>query len=177
MKADGVALATVIANGVSAIALLAALTREKGELRLRLSRLRVSLPQLKKMLRIGVPAGLQSSIFAFSSIIIQFAINSLGETVMAGSSAGFSIEVLSFHIASAFAQACTTFVGQNAGAGQFDRCREVFKVSLIEGMAATLSLISFLILFGREIPLAFEGMNMNYSRFVCIYWKILGKSG
>ena len=64
-------------------------------------------------MRIGLPAGIQSAVFAISNIVIQSAINSLGTVVMAASSAAFNIEIITYDILNAFSQACTTFVGQN----------------------------------------------------------------
>ena len=72
----------------------------------------------KRILRIGLPAGIQSGVFSLANIIIQSAINSLGTVVMAASSAAFNIEIFTYDIVNAFGQACTTFVGQNFGAGE-----------------------------------------------------------
>ena len=74
-------------------------------------------------MQIGIPAGIQSAVFSISNIVIQSAINSLGTMVMAASSAAFNIEVVAYDVLNSFSQACTTFVGQNYGAGKLDRYR------------------------------------------------------
>lgn len=106
---------------------------------------------LKEILRIGVPAGVQSAVFALSNIVIQAAINGLGADVMAASAAAFNLEILAYIFVNAFGQACTTFVGQNFGAGRIDRCLKVAKITVIQNLIATL-LISGVIIY-LETPL------------------------
>ena len=78
---------------------------------------------LGQILRIGIPAGIQGMIFSFANIIVQSAVNSLGTTVMAASSAAFNLEIFAYYIMNSFGQACTTFVGQNIGAGKTERAK------------------------------------------------------
>lgn len=75
-----------------------------------------------QIMKIGLPAGIQSAVFAVSNIVIQSAINSLGKVVMAASSAAYNIEIFAYDVMNSFSQACTTFVGQNYGAKQIKRC-------------------------------------------------------
>ena len=124
MTVNGVAIATVISNGVSAILLYRRLRRTTQSIHLEPKQLRIDGPMLRRILRIGLPAGLQSAIFCISNIVIQAAINSLGTVVMAASSAAYNIEVVTYYILNSFSQACTTFVGQNFGAGEIRRCRK-----------------------------------------------------
>ena len=135
MTVNGVAIATVLSNAVSAIILYRKLRRSTLEIRLDPRALRVDRASLKQILRIGLPAGVQSAVFALSNIIVQSAINSLGTIVMAASSAAFNIEVFTYDILNSFSQACTTFVGQNYGAGDVKRCRKTLALCLIEGAA------------------------------------------
>ena len=144
MSANGVALATVISNGASALWLLIGLLRTDGPTRLSFSSLRIDRAILRRMLRIGVPTGMQGMVFSISNILIQSAINSLGAEIMAASSAAFNMEIFVYYVLNAFGQACTTFTGQNVGAGQRERCRSVLRWSL---------LLSFILTAGLGIAL------------------------
>ena len=79
-----------------------------------------------------MPAGIQSAVFALANIIIQAAINSLGTVVIAASSAAFNIEIFAYDILNSFGQACTTFVGQNHGAGKIERCKKHYIFALLK---------------------------------------------
>ncbi|MGN0193957.1 MAG: MATE family efflux transporter [Pseudoramibacter sp.] len=129
---DGVATATVISNLISSAFLLWRLFREDTAIHLERQQIRVNGAILKKILRIGVPAGVQSAVFSVANIVIQSSVNSLGAAAMAGSSASLNLEALTFWIFNAFGQAATTFVGQNDGAGRPERCRRVLSLTLIE---------------------------------------------
>ena len=96
-------------------------------------------------------ARVKSSLFSVSNIVIQSAINSLGTVVMAASSAAFNIEILTFDIIDAFSQACTTFVGQNYGAGKIERCKKTLKLCMFEGLAALVLAIAILLFFGKPL--------------------------
>lgn len=112
MNVEGVATATVIANLLSAIVLFIELMREKSDIKINSIKLKFDTDIMKRILAIGVPAGIQGSLFAFSNIIIQAAINSLGADAMAGSAAGYNVEILIYFIINAYGQAGTTFIGQ-----------------------------------------------------------------
>ncbi len=127
MGVGGVALATVIANAVAASMVVYFLVKEKGAVRLEPRHMRVSGGELSKMLKIGLPAGLQGVVFSFSNVAIQGAINSFGSEAMAGSAAALFYEQLCYFVMASFNGAATTFVGQNYGAGQHERCRAVMK--------------------------------------------------
>ena len=151
MTVNGVAIATVISNGVSAILLFLRLRRTNQSIHLELKQLRMDGAILRRILRIGLPAGLQSAIFCISNIVIQAAINSLGTVVMAASSAAYNIEVITYYILNSFSQACTTFVGQNFGAGEIQRCRKTLLLCLAEGILALLVGIGLILFFGKEL--------------------------
>lgn len=151
MTVDGVAVATVISNVVSSGILLLCLIKEKSEIRLVRKDFYFDLGAFKRICRIGIPAGLQGAVFAVANIIIQAAINSLGTTVMAASSAAFNVECFGYYIFNSFTQACTTFVGQNNGAGKIERCRKTLLICFAED-AVALAVSSFLTLFfGHQI--------------------------
>lgn len=151
MSVSGVAIATVISNVVSSVILFVKLRRTELDIHLDPKKLRIDLPILRRILAIGLPAGVQSSLFSVSNIVIQSAINSLGTVVMAASSAAFNIEILTFDILDAFSQACTTFVGQNYGAGKIDRCKKTLKLCMLEGLAALVAAIAILLFFGKPL--------------------------
>ena len=148
MASGGVALATVIANGISFLMMFVILLRTDGPTHLDLRQLRIDVPLFKQMLAIGIPAGLQGMVFSISNVQIQSSINSLGAYAMAGSSAAYNIEILSYFVVNAFGQACTTFTGQNVGAGQRDRCMKVLALCVVMGAIATTA-FSLLLFFFR----------------------------
>ena len=151
MSVSGVAIATVISNAVSSVILFVKLRRTELDIHLDPKQLRIDMQILGRILRIGLPAGVQSSLFAVSNIVIQSAINSLGTVVMAASSAAFNIEIFTFDILDAFSQACTTFVGQNYGAGKIDRCKKTLKLCMLEGLIALVTAIAILLFFGKPL--------------------------
>lgn len=173
MTVNGVALATVISNLVSSLILLRALIKSDDMIQLKISDLKIDGPILKNILRIGIPAGIQSAVFSFANIIIQGAINSLGKIVMAGSSIAFNIEVFAHDILISYGQACTTFVGQNYGAGKIDRCKRSFWLCYLEGCIFTALAIGIILLFGRDLLGIFnqnpEVIKIGYYRLVMIF--------
>ena len=130
MDVDGVAAATVLANAVSSMLLLRQLIREESLIRVDLKHLIFDTASLSQIIRIGFPAAIQSMVFSISNLCVQSAINSLGSDVMAASSAAFNIEIFIFFIINAFGQTLVTFVGQNHGACEYRRCREIVKKTL-----------------------------------------------
>ncbi len=172
MTVNGVAIATVIANAVSSVLLFYKLCHAQHMIRLEPRKLRIDAAILKRILRIGLPAGIQSAVFAVSNIVIQSAINSLGTVVMAASSAAFNIEIITYDILNSFAQACTTFVGQNYGAGKLDRCKKTLALCLIEGAAVLAAAISLILFFGRPLLSIFnsdpEVVSVGYIRLVMV---------
>lgn len=174
MTTDGVALATVLANGISALILLIALIHTDKPVALRRHKVELDGILLKKIVAIGLPAGVQSAMFSVANICIQSAINSLGGIVMAASSAAYNIEIMNYYVLNSFAQACTTFTGQNDGAGQHRRCRAVFKRCMLLDVAITLVTGGLLLLFGRSLLHLFntESLVIEYGMVRLIY--ILG---
>lgn len=172
MSVEGVAIATVISNAISAAILFVKLLKETDYIHLDLKELSIDRRILGKIIAIGLPAGIQSGVFSLANIIIQSSINSLGTVVIAASSAALNIEVFVYYIINSFAQACTTFTSQNYGAGQLDRCRKVYRLSLGEDALALLVSASFVILFGKQLIAIFnndaEVIETGYIRLVMI---------
>lgn len=144
MDVDGVAIATVMANVISSMMLLYKLRKEEGFIKVRVTRLWIDRPVLMQIIRIGLPAALQSTVFSISNLCVQSAVNSLGSDVMAASSAAFNIEIFVFFVVNAFTQTLVTFVGQNYGAGEYKRCREIVRKTLLTSWVLTL-IVSLLI--------------------------------
>ena len=171
MNVNGVAIATVLSNAVSSVLLLRRLLH--GDLvRVELKQLRIDPAIFRKIMRIGLPAGIQSAIFSVSNIIIQSAINTLGTVAIAASSAAFNVEILAYDVLNSFSQACTTFVGQNYGAGQIKRCKKTMQLSFLEGAIATFVSVVVLLLSARSLLAIFnsdpEVIAIGYIRLATI---------
>ena len=148
----GVALATVLANLLSSVILFVRLTHLEGPLRLVPSQLfQIDSSALRSIVRIGWPAGIQGAVFSISNLVIQLAINSLGPEAMAGSVAAFTIEINVYCFINAFALAATTFVSQNYGARNLERCRRVMWTAMGLNMLATILMTTLVLIFGRNL--------------------------
>lgn len=173
MTVNGVAIATVLSNVISSSILLRRLIKTDSIIRVDLKKLRIHKDCLKRILKIGLPSGIQNAVFSLSNIVIQSAINSLGTTVIAASSAAFNIEIIAYYVLNSFSQACTTFVGQNYGAGNLKRCRKVLKLCLIEDFIASASTIVLVLIFGRFLLSLFtdqpEVIDIGYTRLVLVF--------
>ena len=169
---DGVATATVISNLISSIILLIFLYRSKTAVKFDPKKLRIDGRILWKILKIGLPASAQSAVFSCANIIIQAAINGLGTTVAAASSAAFNIEIFSYYVLNSFGQACTTVTGQNFGARKFDRCKKALKLCLIEGVVVEGIMVATLLFFGKNLLSVFnpdpELIEIGYIRIMFI---------
>ena len=121
MNVAGVALATTISQGISAVLVVMALMKRTDACKLELRKMRFHKLQLAKMLRIGLPAGIQSSLFSISNVLIQSSINSFGDVLMSGNAASSNLEGFVYASLNAFHQTAVNFIGQNAGAKQYKR--------------------------------------------------------
>lgn len=173
MTVNGVATATVLSNAISSVLLFVRLRRSDKAIHLDWKELRIDRKSLQKILQIGFPAGIQSAVFSISNIVIQSAINSLGTVVMAASSAAFNIEVMAYDVLNSFSQACTTFVGQNYGAGKLDRCRKTLVLCLVEDTIASGLAILLVLCSGRFLLSIFnrdpEVISIGYTRLMMVF--------
>ena len=173
MTVNGVAIATVISNALSSLILFIRLIRTDKYIKLEPRSLRIDGQSMKLILKIGLPAGIQSAVFSLSNIVIQSAINSLGKVVMAASSAALNIELLAYYVLNSFSQACTTFVGQNYGARQIDRCRKTLLLSILEDFIASAIAIGIVLLSGRFLLSIFnsdpEVIEIGYTRLIYLF--------
>jgi len=126
MNVDGVALATIISQALSAVLVTITLMRRTDACKLSLLKIRFYKSQLLKIIRIGLPAGIQGCLFSISNVVIQSSINSFNsDAIMSGNGAALNIEGFIYVIQNSFHQAAVNFVGQNVGAHRFDRVKKV----------------------------------------------------
>ena len=148
LSVSGVAIATVVSNIVSSGILVWILLHEDAPIRLELSRLAIDWGELKKILVIGVPAGLQGMVFSIANVCIQSTINSFGSNAIAGSAAALNFEFFAYFIVNAFAQTTVTFTSQNYGAGDLSRCKQVFRLNMVFSLVFC-GLLSAVFVLGR----------------------------
>lgn len=130
MSTDGVALATIISQFISAILILITLLKEKGFCHLSLKELKIDKNVLLEIAKVGLPAGLQGTIFSISNVIIQSSVNFFGSYVMAGNGAAANLEGFIYVCMNAFYQASITFTSQNYGAKKYDNIPKILKYNL-----------------------------------------------
>ena len=151
MGVAGVAIATVASQVMSMTLVMICLIRSDGPIHLDLRKLRIHLSQLVEIVRVGLPAGLQGSLFSISNVLIQSSVNSFGSLVMAGNSAGSNLEGFVYTSMNAIHQADLTFASQNLGAGQFKRVRRVMWVCLGTVTAIGLGIGLVFLAFGNQL--------------------------
>ena len=151
MSVAGVAIATVVSQAVSAVLVLICLMRTEGAIHLSLKKLRISVPQMKVILQVGLPAGLQGSLFSISNVLIQSSINSFGSIAIAGNGAASNLEGFVYTSMNSIYQADLTFASQNYGARKMDRVRRTLWCCLGTVVALGLALGGLFLLFGRQL--------------------------
>ena len=151
MDVSGVALATTLSQILSAALIIRALMHRDDDCRLELRKLHIYGRQLKRILQIGFPAGIQSSLFAVSNVIIQSSINSFGPVVMSGNAAAQNIEGFVYTSMNSYSQTALNFTGQNFGAGKLDRIRKIMWVCLISVFCTGAALGSIATFFGKPL--------------------------
>ena len=134
MSVEGVAIATAVANAISAGWIIQLLRKEPGAIQLQFKHLRIYKKELKRMLQIGVPAGLQGMVFSISNVVVQSAINGYGAAAIAGSAAAVNFEYYCYYIIVACNGAAISFIGQNYGAQKYDRVRRIYRICLLMGL-------------------------------------------
>lgn len=167
MSVAGVAIATVASNIVNAAIIICFLTHEKGIFRLKLKKLSVSKPELRKILQIGVPAGIQGMVFSISNVFVLATINSFGSAAVAGSSAALNYEYYCYFVVSAFAQAAVAFISQNYGAGKIERCKNIFRQSMLLGLLGC-AFLNLLIVWQKEFFIGFFTSEPDIVRYAAI---------
>ena len=147
MNVAGVALATTISQGIAAGLVLWALMRRTDACKLELRKIRIQKYQLMKIVRIGLPAGIQSSLFSISNVLIQSSINSFGDVFVSGNAAAANLEGFLYATLNSFHQTTVNFVGQNVGARQYRRANNTVWICqscvLVIGLAMGTALWAF----------------------------------
>ena len=181
MNVAGVALATAISQAVSAVLVVRTLMRRTDACKLELKKMRIYQPQLMKMIRIGLPAGVQGSMFSISNVMIQSSINSFGDIVMSGNTAAGNIEGFIFTAMNALHQTAVNFTGQNVGARQYDRVKKILWTCLGCVTVAGLALGTLAYAFGENllgiyIPDSPEaiGYGLTRMRYICAVYFLCG---
>lgn len=147
----GVAVATVLAQVLNMLLLLGRLTRRSGPYHISLGDLRLRRQFLPSMLRVGIPSGLQASMYSVSNMIIQIGVNSLGTIVVASWAMTGKVDGIFWAVTNALGAAITTFVGQNLGAGHLDRIKQCTRQGFVISFSLTVSLSAGIMLLGRPI--------------------------
>ncbi len=140
MQVEGVALATVLAQVVSAVLILITLTLEKGNYGIRWRRLRIDRDSLRQILRLGLPSSVQSAITSFSNVFVQSYINQFGSACMAGYGVYGKIDAFALIPVQSISMSSTTFVSQNWGGRKLSRAREGVRNSILMSLIATAAL-------------------------------------
>lgn len=156
MGVAGVAWATVIAQILSSILVIVVLSRTSGPYRISWNKMRLNKPLLESIIKIGLPSSIQQGVTAFSNVFVQGYINKFGSAFMAGYSAYGKIDAIALLPMQAIAMGCTTFVGQNIGAGKIKRAKKGIKISLILSIVSTVILLIPLIIFAEEAIMIFN---------------------
>ena len=130
MNVAGVALATTISQALSAVLVVIALMRRTDACHLDLKKMRIYAPQFMKIVSIGIPAGIQGSLFSISNVLIQSSVNSFGDIFMSGNAAAGNIEGFAYVSINAFSQTAVNYVGQNVGARQYKRVGRIVGICL-----------------------------------------------
>ena len=156
MGVEGVAWATILSQGVSAVLVTATLLRTKECIRMEIPKLGIRWDMLKKILKVGVPASLQMALTSFSNVFVQSYINFFGDNCMSGWTTYAKVDQLLFLPMQSIALASTTFVGQNLGSGQVDRAKKGVTQSLLLALGSTVILMIPVLAFAPQIVAFFN---------------------
>ena len=179
MGVSGAALATDISQAVSCVLALVFLMRVQSDYRVSLRRIRFKKAMVVKIVRIGLPAGIQNMVISLSNVIMQSGINSFGKKAMAGFGAYMKIDGVNILPVLSFSMAVTTFVGQNFGAGNKERMKKGMWVTLVMGLIYTIVTGVLLLVFASQIVGLFnkDAQVIRYgvlaTRYFCPFYFIL----
>lgn len=174
LNVAGVALATTISQGVSAILVVIALVKRNDACKLYFSKLKFYKNEFLQIIKIGLPAGIQGSLFSISNVIIQSSINSFGSVVMSGNAAALNIEGFIYVILNAFHQTTLNFTGQNIGANQYKRAKKVFLICLGCVLVIGLTTSTVMYLLGPQLLSIYitdspEAIEYGLIRMTCLF--------
>lgn len=175
----GAALATDVSQLLSSIFIILFLVRSKEVYRLKLKEIRFYDKMLGKIIRIGLPTGIQNIVISFSNVIVQSSVNSFGASVMAGFAAYVKIDGFNIMPVMSFSMAATTFTGQNIGAKKYDRVKKGMWVSITMGVLYTIATGILLLLFAPQIIGVFTDnkevvqYGVHILKFFCPFYYLL----
>lgn len=169
----GVAIATVSSETVSAVLVIIHLMRTDKDIKLHLKEMRLYKDKLIKILRIGIPSGLQGGMFSLSNVVIQASVNSFGSDVMSGNAAAANIEGFIWISMNAFHQSALTFVGQKTGSREYDKIPRILRLNLIlvTAVGIGMGIAAYLLrypLLGIYLPDAPEHVEYGIQRMLVI---------
>ena len=150
MAADGVALASIVSQYGSAVLVLINLFRRTDCCRLKMSDMSLNRQAARDVLLIGIPAGMQNAIFAVANLFIQTGVNSFDSVMVSGNAAAANADAIIFNVMAAFYTACSSFMGQNLGAGRDKRAIHSYFISLLYSFSAGAVLGVILLIYGRQ---------------------------
>lgn len=175
----GAALATDISQLLSCIFIVLFLVRTKEPYRVRIRDIRFYDKMFGKIIRVGLPTGIQNIVISFSNVIVQSSINGFGATAMAGFAAYVKVDGFNILPILSFSMAATTFAGQNIGAKEYGRVRKGMKVSIGMGVGYALVTGALLLIFGRQIMEVFTdnkevvAYGVEMMRYFCPFYFVL----
>lgn len=182
MGVAGAAWATVISQVISAVLCLIRLLRTKECYRLSIKKIRFDMRMLAKIIRIGLPSGVQNSIIAFANVIVQFNINTFGDMAMAGIGSYSKIEGFAFLPITSFTMALTTFIGQNLGAHEYERAKKGARFGIVVTVVLAEVVGLFVYIFAPQLIAAFDrtpeviGFGVDKSRSNALFYFLLAYS-
>lgn len=151
MNVAGVAIATIVAQYISAFLIVIRLKNIENACRLNFKRVKIYKDELKEIIRIGLPAGFQTSLFSFSNVLIQSTINTFGSIAMAGNTAAQNADAIIYVCTNAFGQAAMTFTSQNIGARKHENLRKVYFTCMWLALFISIALGAVGLIFPEEI--------------------------
>ena len=151
MGVEGVALATIISQFVSAGLVIRCLIVEQGAYRLEIRKIRLYKDKVIRILRVGLPAGFQGAVFSISNVLIQSSVNSFGSIAVAGNTAASNLEGFVYNAMNSFHQTAVNFTGQNVGAHRYDRVKKIFWICMGSVAVTGAALSAFVCGFGRQL--------------------------
>ena len=181
MNVDGVAIATVISQSVSAVFVLNALIKRDDACRLQIKKMCIDKKALGQILKVGVPAGLQSSLYSIANVMIQTSINSFGSASVAGNAAAGNAEGFGYVAINSFYQSALNFTGQNMGAKKYDRIKKVYAINIACVISTGAIVAALYVLFGRNLIALYNvtdevGVSFGMTRLllVCVPYFLCG---
>ncbi len=177
MGVEGVAIATITSQYLSAVMILTYMSRTDGVLKFSFRKLRLNRLIVKKILAIGIPSGIQSSLFSLSNVMIQSSINFFGDVVVAGNAAGGNLEGFVYIAMNAMYHAALTFVGQNVGAKKYHNIKRITLCCTLCATVIGLAVGGVILLFGgffvgiyaSEPDVIAAGLTRNWA-ILPFYW-------